>query len=117
MKKVLVIEDNEDSMYLLKFLLEKNGFEVVQAATGREGMKRAKSEEPDLVITDLMMPDMQTDELLTGLKRACGDTPVVAVTAYAVKGDREKYLKMGAEDYIEKPINPEEFIGKIKGFL
>lgn len=117
MKKILVIEDNEDSMYLFKFLLEKSGFEVVLASSGGEGITRARRERPDMVITDLMMPGIPASQLVTGLKETLGDAPLVAVTAYAVKVDREKYLSMGLAGYIEKPINPLSFIDEIKSYF
>jgi two-component system, cell cycle response regulator DivK len=119
MKRILVVEDNEANRYLLKFILTKNGHEVIEAINGEEGIRMALSEKPDLIIMDIDLPGL--DGLGATLKiresEADGKIPIVAFTSYAMTGDREKALAAGCTGYIEKPINPETFMGEIGKYL
>jgi len=118
-KRVLVIEDNEQNIYLTTFLLEKNGFQVVQARDGQQGLGLAASIVPDLILLDIQLPVMDGHEVARRLK-ADGRTaaiPVVAVTSYAMAGDREAILAADCEGYIEKPIDSETFIDQIRPFF
>ena len=117
--KILVIEDNEQNMYLITFILEKHGYEVVQAWDGRLGIELALASDPDLIILDIQLPEMDGYSVAQQLKanprfRAL---PIVAVTSYAMAGDRERVLRAGCTGYIEKPINPEMFMSQIEEFL
>lgn len=119
MKIVLVIEDNETNLYLIRFMLEKSGYKVMEAREGAAGVEMAIRERPDLVIMDIQLPDISGLEA-TGRIRASeigNKVPIVALTSYAMVGDREKSLAAGCTDYIEKPINPETFIAKIEKYL
>ena len=118
--KVLIIEDNEQNMYLLTFILEKNGFEVIQARDGKAGIEIAKNDNSfDLILTDIQLPVMDgytvVREILKFPEKK--DTPIIAITSYAMSGDREKALAAGCSGYITKPINPETFIATIQEFI
>ena len=117
--RVLLIEDNEQNRYLVTFLLEQRGHEVVPAASGPIGIELAGQARPDLILLDIQLPGMDGYAVARALKcnPALQAVPIVAVTSYAMVGDREKVLAAGAEGYIEKPINPETFVGEIVRFL
>jgi len=116
---LLLIEDNEQNLYLAKFLLEQNGFSVVPARSGPEGIELAGRILPDLVILDIQLPQMNGYAVARELRRnpALKDVPIVAVTSYAMVGDRERTLEAGCNAYIEKPINPDTFRSQIEEYL
>jgi two-component system, cell cycle response regulator DivK len=116
---VLVIEDNEQNLYLTTFLLEKGGFKVVPARSGPEGIKLAGELKPDLVLLDIQLPEIDGYTVAHEIRRnpVLKDVPVVAVTSYAMVGDRERILEAGCTGYIEKPINPDTFVGQIKKYF
>ncbi|MFO8132445.1 MAG: response regulator [Thermoplasmatota archaeon] len=115
MKRVLVVEDNDTNMYLISFLLERNGYQVIKATTGEDGVSRTISEQPDLVLMDIQLPGIDGHEATRRIRksRECDDVPIVALTSYAMTGDRGKALAAGCAGYIEKPINPDIFIEQI----
>lgn len=116
---VLLIEDNEQNRYLATFLLERHGYRVVHAADGRLGIELARTLVPDVVLLDIQLPLMDGYEVARAL-RGIGtmqDVPIIAVTSYAMAGDREKALAAGCNGYIEKPISPETFVAEVAGFL
>ena len=117
--KVLVIEDNEQNLYLVTFLLERYGMEIIPARTGPQGLALADHVRPDLILLDIQLPGMDGYEVARRLKQnpLLADVPIVAVTSYAMEGDREKGLLAGCVGYIEKPINPETFLMEIRPFL
>lgn len=116
---ILLIEDNAQNRYLATFLLEQRGHQVVQAATGPLGLEMAASTRPDLILLDIQLPGMDGHAVTRALKAdpELKVIPVIAVTSYAMVGDREKCLDAGAEGYIEKPIDPETFVDEIEQFL
>ena len=119
MKKILIVEDTEENMYLISFILKKHGYGVIQAKNGAEGRKLALEEKPDLIIMDWQLPDIDGIELTKELKKnedfkTC---PVIFCTSNVMKGDKEKAIEAGATGYIEKPIIPETFIEEIKKYL
>ncbi len=118
-KTVLVIEDNEQNIYLVTFILEKFGYEVIQARDGREGIEIAKQRSPDLILLDIQLPGMDGYEVARKLKdlREIQDTPIIAVTSYAMSGDREKALNAGCSGYITKPIDPDTFMDSIQQYV
>ena len=118
-KKILVIEDNEQNLYLTTFLLEQSGYEVVTARTGRKGVEKAQTEKPDLILMDIQLPEMDGYEATTRIKSMAdiNRIPVVAVTSYAMAGDREKALAIGCVGYIEKPFAPETFVSEIEKYF
>ena len=117
--KLLIIEDNEQNYYMMKFLLEKKGFEVIGAENGKLGVKMALSERPDAILLDIQLPEMDGYAVAAELKRHAelDDIPIVAVTSYAMVGDRENIIAAGATGYIEKPINPDTFVDEISRFV
>ena len=119
MKKILVVEDNEANLYLLNFMLHKCGYEVVEATTGIEGVDMAIKEKPDLILMDIQLPDISGLEATSRIRasEADGRIPIIALTSYALAGDKAKLLAAGCTGYIEKPINPETFIGEIEKYL
>ncbi len=118
-KKILIIEDNEQNIYLLTFLLEKEGYEILQAKNGKDGLEIAARDNPDLILLDIQLPEMDGHEVARRLKSETLtlSIPVIAVTSYAMPGDEESIKSSGCEGYIEKPINPDTFVDQIKPFL
>jgi two-component system, cell cycle response regulator DivK len=117
--KILYIEDNEQSLYMVTFLLKANGYEVLQARDGKQGIELAGLSRPDLILLDIQLPSLDGYSVVRIL-RANPDlakTPVVAVTSFAMVGDREKAMGAGCTGYIEKPINPETFVKEIGQYL
>jgi len=117
--QILVIEDNEQNMYLVTYILEIHGYQVIQARNGNDGILFAQQHKPDLILLDIQLPvmdgytvarEIRKDPELVGI-------PIVAVTSYAMPGDREHALEAGCTGYIEKPINPDTFMGEIKRYL
>lgn len=109
--KVLLVEDNQDNQDLMRFLLERNGYEVVTANNGRLALDVARSENPDVVLMDLTMPEMDGWEAAAAMKEdpALAHIPLVAVTAHTLPGDRRKTLGAGFDNYVSKPINVKMF--------
>ncbi len=119
MAKILVVEDNEKNRYLMNFILAKKGHKVVEAKTGEEGVELANKERPDLIIMDIQLPGIDGLEATKRIRasKANGETPIIAITSFAMAGDKERVLKGGFNGYIEKPINPDTFIGEIEKYL
>jgi two-component system, cell cycle response regulator DivK len=118
-KKILVIEDNEQNLYLVTFLLERAGYEVIAARDGIRGIQTANREIPDLILLDIQLPLMDGYTVAARLKESAvlAHVPIVAVTSYAMAGDREKALVSGCTGYIVKPINPDTFQTEIETYL
>jgi CheY-like chemotaxis protein len=119
MKRILVIEDNETNIYLTGFILRKNKYEVIEARTGEEGVELAIKEKPDLILMDIQLPGIDGLEATRRIRESEADkeAPIIAFTSYAMTGDREKAIKAGCTGYIEKPINPDTFIGEVEKFF
>ncbi len=117
--RILLIEDNPQNRYLATFLLEKRGHTVLQAATGFQGLAMAASARPDLILLDIQLPGMDGHSVARALKAdpRCSRIPIIAVTSYAMVGDREKCLEAGAEGYLEKPIDAKSFVTQIERYL
>lgn len=117
--KVLLIEDNFQNRYLTTFLLEHRGYEVIQAETGQQGLVLASQVLPDVILLDIQLPGIDGFSVAASLKSTphVKQIPIIAVTSYAMTGDREKCLAAGVEGYIEKPIDPETFVDEVKAFL
>jgi CheY-like chemotaxis protein len=116
---VVIIEDNEQNLYLMRFLLEKHGFVVEEARDGRQGLALAREANPDLILLDIQLPDMDGYAVARQLRKQEGqrETPIIVVTSYAMVGDREKALAAGATGYIEKPINPDRFVDQLRAHV
>lgn len=118
-RTVLLIEDNEQNRYLATFLLERNGFAVASAADGLSGINLAQTLMPDLILLDIQLPTMDGHAVarLLSSDETLHRIPIVAVTSYAMAGDRERCLEAGCHGYIEKPINPDTFIAEISAYF
>lgn len=116
---ILVIEDNEKNLYLVTFILEKYDYKVVQARDGQTGIALARQIKPDLILLDIQLPIMDGYAVAHELTvdGELGVIPVVAVTSYAMQGDRERILAAGCVGYIEKPIDPRTFMTEISRYL
>ncbi len=116
---ILGIEDNEQNMYLTTFLLEKHGYTVTQARNGRAGITQAIQFPPALILLDIQLPEMDGYAVARALRGhpELAAVPIVAVTSYAMVGDRERVLAAGCNGYIEKPINPETFVVEMARYL
>jgi two-component system, cell cycle response regulator DivK len=116
--RILIVEDNEDNQELMRFLLERAGYDVISVENGLEGVETARREKPDIILMDLSLPELdgwsaarqiRSDEQLK-------NTPLIAVTAHTLPGDRRKALAAGFDSYISKPINIHMFditVGKV----
>ena len=116
---ILVVEDNERNLKLLRDVLEYAGYDVRAARTGEDGIALAVKEPPDLVLMDLQLPGIDGTEALRRLREnpRTADIPVVAVTAQAMKQDRERALEAGFNGYVTKPISVRAFPDQVRGFL
>ncbi len=119
MKRILVVEDNVTNMYLIRFILEKSGYEVIEAREGAVGVELAIKEKPDLILMDIQLPDIDGLEATKRIRASDTDSeiPIIALTSFAMAGDRERALAAGCTGYIEKPINPETFIAEMEKYL
>jgi len=117
--KALIIEDNEDNRVLISALLQQGGYRIIKAATGQAGFEIALKERPDLIILDIQLPDMDGIEVLRQIRafETNGAIPVVAMTSYAMAGDRERLIAAGCTGYIEKPIEPTHVLNQIRTIL
>ena len=118
-KTILIVEDEPRNMTLTRDLLKISGYETIEAVDGRQGVEKAKSAKPNLILMDIMMPKMDGLEA-TRIIKADNNTkhiPVIALTSYAMKGDREKTIEAGCDGYITKPIDIQEVLKTIEHFL
>jgi two-component system, cell cycle response regulator DivK len=116
---VLVIEDNEKNRYLISFILKGEGYKVAEAITGEEGVGMAVSERPDLILMDIQLPGIDGYEATRRIRATPSGAgiPIIALTSYAMTGDRERALAAGCTGYVEKPINPDTIIEEIQKYL
>jgi CheY-like chemotaxis protein len=119
MVKILYVEDNEDNLYMLSNRLKRRGYEVVSARDGEQGIAMAVSEAPALILMDLSLPVIDGWEATRRIKAndATRRIPVIALTAHAMAGDREKAMEVGCEDYDTKPVEISRLLGKIAALL
>ncbi|MDY6964809.1 MAG: response regulator [Halobacteriota archaeon] len=119
MKTILVVEDNPDNLDLVTEILEDEGYIVTGANSAEEGIRLVGEDDVDLVLMDIGLPDMDGLEATKIIKSDPNikDIPIVALTAYAMKGDREKVLNAGCDGYLTKPLEEDELIKKIKEFI
>ena len=118
-KTVLIVEDNDLNMKLLNDLLQANGYQTLQSVDGKDTLKLAKEFIPDLILMDIQLPEISGLEHVRMLKAddELKDIPVVAVTAFAMKGDEEKILEAGCAAYIAKPISIPSFLETVARFI
>ncbi len=119
MAKILLVEDNEMNRDMLSRRLKRKGYEVVMALDGKEGVDMARSEAPDLVLMDMSLPVLDGWEATQQIKAdpEMRNLPVIALTAHAMAGDKDKSLEAGCDDYDTKPIDLKRLLGKIQALL
>jgi CheY-like chemotaxis protein len=117
--KILIIEDNKQNMYLMTYLLKSYGYEVIQSDNGIDGIRQAKETRPQAILLDIQLPQLNGYQVATELRKdsSLSEIPIIAVTSYAMPGDKERALAAGATGYIEKPIDPSTFISQLQEYL
>jgi CheY-like chemotaxis protein len=118
-RRILIVEDNQDSRELVVKVLKNKGYEIIEAADGEEALAKAASEKPNLILMDISIPKLDGFEVTKRLKGndEFRHIPVVALTAHAMKGDREKFISAGFEGYISKPISIHELPGQVRDYI
>jgi len=118
-KRILIVEDQEDLRGVLHDLLSGSGYAVIEAADGQEGVAKAKSERPDLILMDIQMPILDGYEATRQIKAdpTLAKMPIIAVSSFAMKGDEEKARKAGCDHYVTKPYSPLQLLRTIRGVL
>jgi two-component system, cell cycle response regulator DivK len=118
-KRILVIEDQEDNRRIVRDLLSSVGYELIEAVTGEEGVAMAKSQRPDLILMDIQLPGLDGYEATRRIKATpdLRQTPIIAVTSYALSGDDVKAREAGCDDYVTKPFSPRALLAKIREHL
>ncbi|MBA4800330.1 MULTISPECIES: response regulator [Euryhalocaulis] len=118
-KTVLIVEDNELNMKLFRDLLDAHGYETLQTREGLQALEMAREHRPDLILMDIQLPEVSGLEVTKWIKEDddLSSIPVIAVTAFAMKGDEERIRKGGCEAYLSKPITVSTFIETVKQFL
>jgi two-component system alkaline phosphatase synthesis response regulator PhoP len=116
-KKILIVDDEESIVTLLEYNLRQAGFDVLTAYDGEEGLQRAKTESPNLIVLDLMLPKMDGMEVCKELRREHIHTPILMLTAKDDEIDKVLGLELGADDYLTKPFSPREVVARIKAIL
>jgi two-component system, cell cycle response regulator DivK len=116
---VLVIEDNDKNRYLISFILKGAGYNVIEAVTGEDGVGKATGELPDLILMDIQLPGIDGYETTRRIRAdpSGAKIPIIALTSYAMTGDRERALAAGCTGYVEKPINPDTIMDEIQKYL
>jgi len=119
MSKILYVEDNPHNMRLVRKMLNMGGYEVIEARTGKDGMSLAESERPQLILLDINLPDMDGQDVCQKLRasEATSWIPIVALTANAMHGDRERFLASGMDGYLPKPITRNELLRTVRQFI
>ena len=119
MKRILVVEDNEMNMQLVEFLLEEGGYGIVKAASGEEAMAIAGRESVDLILMDIHLPGVDGLSVVRKLKsdEPTRKIPILALTAHAMRGDKDRFLQAGCDGYISKPIDVKTFLDSISSFI
>src|SRR5262249_38739418 len=118
-KTVLIVEDNELNTKLFRDLLVSKGHRVLETRDGKEALRLARSEHPQLILMDIQLPEISGYDLIKMIKKEPGIAaiPVIAVTAFAMKGDEEKIRQSGCEDYLAKPISVSAFLRTVESYL
>ena len=118
-KKVLIVEDNELNMKLFHDLLESQGYQTLQTREGMQALHLARAHRPDLILMDIQLPEISGLEVTKWIKEddELGNIPVIAVTAFAMKGDEERIRQGGCEAYISKPISVTTFLETVRRYL
>ncbi|MBA3051581.1 MAG: response regulator [Candidatus Omnitrophota bacterium] len=113
MKKILIIEDNADSREIFRTVLEMADYEVTEAVDGEDALKKIDESEYSVILVDLSLPKISGWDLIEIIKGKYPSTPLIAATAHAMSGDRDRALKAGCDDYISKPLKPSDLVKKV----
>ncbi len=119
-RKILVVEDNDMNMQLVEFLLEEGGYDIVKATSGEEALAITRGEHaPDLILMDIHLPGMDGLSVVRAMKSddRTSRVPILALTAHAMRGDKDRFLEAGCDGYISKPIDVKTFISAIEQYL
>ena len=118
-KRILVVEDQEDNLRILRDLLTDAGFEVIEAVNGKEALSVAEAARPDLILMDIQLPELDGLEATRRIKAnpAIRHIPVIAVTSYAMSEDNERAMAAGCDAYFAKPVSPRTLLAKIREYL
>ena len=118
-KTILIVEDDTKNMTLFRDLLQVSGYSIIEANDGKQGVELARAKKPDLILMDIQMPEMDGLEATRILKAdaTTSNIPVIALTSYAMKGDREKMLEAGFDGYLSKPIDIKELLGEVAKYI
>ena len=118
-KRILVVEDQEDNMQILRDLLSSVGYQIIEARDGEEGVRAASAESPDLILMDIQLPVLDGYETTRRIRTnpSLSSVPIIAVTSYALTGDETKALAAGCNDYVTKPYSPKALLAKIREYL
>jgi len=118
-KKILLVEDNEVNMRLVKLTLKNQSYDFIEATNGEDAIELAKDRNPDLIILDIQLPKMDGYEVARTLKASekLKHIPIIGLTAHAMKGDEERVLEAGCNAYVSKPLDTNQFRGLVKSFL
>jgi len=118
-QRILVVEDQEDNRRILRDLLTSAGYEMIEAVTGEEGVTRAETHRPDLILMDIQLPGLDGYEATRRIKAnpALRQIPIIAVTSYALSGDDVKAFEAGCDAYVTKPFSPRQLLAKIREYL
>ena len=121
-RKILVVEDNDMNMQLVEFLLEEGGYDIVKATSGEEALaltRDANGGAPDLILMDIHLPGMDGLSVIRAMKEDARTAriPILALTAHAMRGDRDRFLEAGCDGYISKPIDVKTFVASIERYL
>jgi CheY-like chemotaxis protein len=118
--RVLVVEDNDMNMQLVEYLLEEGGYQIVKAASGEEALSVARGEDPvDLILMDIHLPGIDGLSVVREMKADARTSaiPILALTAHAMRGDKDRFLEAGCDGYISKPIDVKTFLSSIRQYL
>ena len=120
-RKILVVEDNDMNMQLVEFLLEEGGYDIVKATSGEEALAMTRETEiaPDLILMDIHLPGMDGLSVVRAMKEDARTAriPILALTAHAMRGDRDRFLEAGCDGYISKPIDVKTFLSSIQQYI
>lgn len=117
--RILVVEDNDMNMQLVEFLLEEGGYDIVKATSGEEALAMTRDAAPDLILMDIHLPGMDGLSVVRAMKSEprTARVPILALTAHAMRGDKDRFLDAGCDGYISKPIDVKTFIASIRQYL
>src|SRR5262247_2129163 len=118
-KRILIVEDQEDNRTILRDVLSTVGYELIEALNGKDGVRLAQSERPDLILMDIQLPEMDGYQATQQIKSIAElkTIPIIAVTSYALSGDEAKARAAGCDGYIAKPFSPRELLAKVREYL